>query len=394
MKWPFRQFHLFSILDAYNASSLPLDLLICKHFRKHRALGSKDRKFIAENAYGMIRWLGLLDYFCTSSTTWEKRYEIYKELSPLEYIDKRDIPLHIRLSFPEILFNLIRDAYGEEDAKKLCLASNTAAPTTVRVNTLKSSRSRLLNSWKNKYDVSACKHSETGITFHKKINLFSLPEFKKGFFEVQDEGSQLVAYSIKAKPGDQIMDYCSGSGGKSLAFAPLMEKSGQIYLHDIRPHILLECRKRLRRAGIENGQIIAPNSSRLKRFKKSMNWVLVDAPCSGSGTMRRNPDMKWKFSLNSLKQLIGEQRSIFEKALSYVRPGGKIVYATCSLLKEENENQVEHFLKTYDIELDEKPFKTLLKKNSMDGFFAASFTKKTDRKSNNDIFRLKDRMSI
>jgi 16S rRNA C967 or C1407 C5-methylase (RsmB/RsmF family) len=217
--------------------------------------------------------------------------------------------------------------------------------------------------------------SPLGITFQKKINFFELPEFKEGLFEVQDEGSQLLAFLVKAKPGQQVLDYCAGSGGKTLAFAPSMQNKGQIFLHDVRPKALLECRKRLRRAGIQNAQTVAHDSPKLSKLKKKMDWVLVDAPCTGTGTLRRNPDMKWKFSQEILSRLIGQQRMIFEKALSYMRPEGRIVYATCSILQEENQEQIEHFLKTYSLELEGETFQTFPALGGMDGFFGAILKK-------------------
>ena len=185
-----------------------------------------------------------------------------------------------------------------------------------------------------------CKFSPCGIEFHKRINFFELEEFKAGFFEVQDEGSQLMADLVDAAPGQSVLDYCAGSGGKTLAFAPKMQEKGQIFLHDIRPFALQEARKRLRRAVIQNAQIVLPDHQNLKRLKKKMHWVLVDVPCTGTGTMRRNPDMKWNFTRETLERLMGQQRTIFEKALSFMRPDGRIVYATCSLLKESKSGSV------------------------------------------------------
>jgi 16S rRNA (cytosine967-C5)-methyltransferase len=366
---PFREYHLFALLKAYGEQTLPLDLFISHYFRANKALGSKDRGFISETAYAMIRWLTLLDYLSEKPLSWESRYQAYQKLNLKQVIGQEDIPLEIRVSFPSHLFNLIVASHGLEKARELCLISNTPAPTAIRVNTLKMTRDDLLQHWKGIYDVSPTLYSPDGIVFNKKMNFFTLPEFKAGLFEVQDEGSQLLAQLIQAKPGEQVLDYCAGSGGKTLAFAPRMQHKGQIYVHDIRPYALQEARKRLKRAGIQNGQILFPDSHHLSKLKKKMNWVLVDVPCTGTGTMRRNPDMKWKFTEETLPRLIGQQRTIFEKALSFMHPEGRIVYGTCSILKDENDSQLEHFLKTYHLIIEDKVFQSLPSLGGMDGFF-------------------------
>jgi 16S rRNA (cytosine967-C5)-methyltransferase len=368
----FRNFHLFNILDQAEEANLPLDRYLSDYFRNNTALGSKDRAYIAETIYGMVRWKALLDYLAPKPPSWENRLEIYSNIDPLKHLKNESIPLHIRCSFPEPLFNHFIASHGIEKAKELCLICNTPAPTTVRANTLKTTRDALFEIWSNgDYQVAPCKFSPEGITFLKKINLFGLPEFKQGFFEVQDEGSQLLAGLMEVKPGDLVMDYCSGSGGKTLAFAPKMKGSGQIYLHDIRPFALQEARNRLRRAGIQNAQTILSDSPNLKKIKKKMDWVLADVPCSGTGTLRRNPDMKWKFEEAVLERLIGQQRNIFEKALSYMKPDGRIVYGTCSILQQENQQQIDHFIKTYDLEIVGDVFQTLPSYGEMDGFFGA-----------------------
>ena len=372
----FRDHHLLNLIEGYENQPLPLDLFISHYFRSHKALGSKDRGSIAECIYGMIRWRGLLDYLC-KSLNWEERLKIYKEWNLEELTNGQDIPLHIRLSFPKNLFDQLVHSHGLEKACRLCRINNSPAPTTVRINPLKTTRQDMLNHWNKAYSVAPCLFSDHGITFHQKINFFALPEFKQGLFEIQDEGSQLLAHLVRAEPGQHILDYCAGSGGKTLAFAHKMEEKGQIYLHDIRPAILKECRKRLRRAGIQNAQIMLADDPKLKKLKKRMDWVLVDAPCTGTGTMRRNPDMKWKFSDELLQRLIGQQRTIFEKALSYLKPDGRIVYATCSILKRENQEQVAHFLSTYNLEIEGDIFESLPTDKGMDGFFGAVLKKRT-----------------
>jgi 16S rRNA (cytosine967-C5)-methyltransferase len=369
MELPFREHHLFQILHTYQPQ-MPMDLHISHYFKEHKALGSKDRGYLAETAYALLRWQGLLDFLCEGEPTWEKRFHLYRTKNLVEYQSNQEIPAHIRVSFPQVLYDLFVDSYGQAKAEELCLICNKQAPTTVRVNPLKTTREEMIKRWEAIYPVTPCRQSELGILFRQKLNFFILPEFKHGYFEVQDEGSQLLAALVKVEPGQQVLDYCAGSGGKTLAFAPAMQNKGQIFLHDIRPHALEESRKRLRRAGIQNAQSVAhDDETKLKKMKKKMHWVLVDAPCTGTGTLRRNPDMKWKFDADMLKRLVGQQRMIFERALSFMRPDGRIVYATCSLLKQENEEQLAHFQKTYGLKVEGEIFHSLPSDGGMDGFF-------------------------
>lgn len=374
-KLPFRDFHLLKLLDEYSSKSAPLDGAIYQYFRSHKALGSKDRYEISETAYALVRWQGLLDALNQGSEiSWKERLRIYQ--SNAWRNPPASLPPHIRVSFPQTLFEHLCGTFGEEEAVKLCLICNAPAPTCIRVNALKTSRDELLDRWKGVYDVSSALHSPWGIIFNKKIHFFSMPEFKEGLFEIQDEASQLIAGLVSAKPGDQVLDYCAGAGGKALAIAPLMQNKGQLYLHDIRGYALTEAKQRLRRAGIQNAQELLEGHHALSSLKKKMDWVLVDAPCTGTGTLRRNPDMKWKYSNDLLQRLLGQQRVIFEKALSFLKPDGRIVYATCSLLKEENEMQAKHFLTTYNLEPVGEYLRTTPQEGKMDGFFGVVFRRK------------------
>ena len=363
-KRTFREHHLLRLLQSYDG--LPIDVCINKYFRSHKALGSKDRALIADIAYAIVRWKDLLDYF-SSEKNWESRYRTYLN-TDLNNINS-SVPLHISCSCPLELFNLIKKSHGENSAREICITSNSAAPVTIRVNTIKTTRESLFEILSRRYKVSRCKYSKHGIVFHQKVHFKSMPEFKAGFFEVQDEGSQLIAQMVSAEPKQQIMDYCCGAGGKTLAFAPQMQGTGQIYLHDIRSNILLEAKKRLKRAKVQNFQILKLDNEQLIELKKKMDCVFVDVPCSGTGTMRRHPDMKWNFNLLSFKELLCIQRSIFENALSFMKPQGKIVYATCSILEEENQQQIDHFVSKYNLKIVSKPFQSIPTLNGMDGFF-------------------------
>ena len=364
----FRKHHLLKILEDSGKTPLPIDAFLRNYFREHKAVGSKDRSEICETLYGIIRWKGLLDAKCSKPITWESRLEAY--LNP-HHEAYKNYPPHIRVSFPKFFFNYLKTAYGEERAIELCLNSNKQAPITVRINSLKTNRESLLKKWKLYYAVSPCRYSKLGIVFDKRINFFALPEFKEGLFEIQDEGSQLVASHVKASPNDHILDFCAGSAGKALAFAPAMGNKGQIYLYDIRPHALMEAKKRLKRAGIQNAQTLDEKKLKKKSLLSRMDWILLDVPCSGSGTLRRNPDMKWKFKPETLNRLIEEQRKIFDKSLKFLSSNGKIVYATCSIFPEENERQIAYFIDKYHLKLAHKPFQSFPKDREMDGFYCA-----------------------
>ncbi len=375
MSSSFRNRHLTELFQAFEQQHFPLDVFLRLYFRKHKAIGSHDRKYISETVYGMIRWKGLLDFLCQKTPSWEERISLFERIVVENYLEDPSIPLYARLSFPENYFSYLKKELGEEKAKQFCLESNYPAPTTIRVNQLKISREELFNRLSTLFTCSYGKHSPYAIHFGNRANFFVIPEFLEGLFEVQDEASQLVALQVQARPGDHVLDYCSGAGGKSLAIAPFMQGKGQLYLHDIRSQALAEAQKRLKRAGIQNAQFIPYDHPQKKRFWGKMDWVLIDAPCSGSGTLRRNPDRKWLFQESDIEELQNKQRQIFEDAFAFVKPKGHIVYATCSVLPVENEQQIEFFLKHFPVKLAGTTFHTFPKKGEMDGFFAATLQK-------------------
>jgi 16S rRNA (cytosine967-C5)-methyltransferase len=381
MRKSFREHHLLQILNYFEEETLPLDVFLRNYFRAHTAVGSKDRKEVCETVYGIMRWLSLIDHLTEKngeSLNWETRLRTFLHMSPQKLQTQETIPVHIRASFPKAFYQLLASSLGEKEALHFCLSSNTPAPTTVRTNLLKTTRDALLERWQGRYRVSPCTHSSTGIRFEEKINFFGTEEFKAGFFEVQDEASQLIAELIAIQPGERCLDYCAGSGGKSLAIAPKLQGRGQLFLHDIRPHALQEAKKRLKRAGIQNAQLLPHDSPNKKNIKGKMDWVLVDAPCSGTGTLRRNPDRKWKFHELMLENLLAEQRQIFSEAITYLKPDGHIVYATCSILPQENEHQASYFLQRFSLEQIGQPFSTSPLEGGMDGFFGIVFKKRKD----------------
>ncbi len=371
----FQKNHLSKLLTESASLDCPLDAFLAHYFRSNKSIGSKDRRIISEIVYGIIRWQGLIDHFLKKPICWESRIDTFLSLQPEKFLHDESIPAHVRLSFPKSFYDLLVCSLGELQAKEFCFSSNFPAPTMLRVNVLKANRADLLQKWSDSYKAYPSKDSPHGIYFPKRHNFFTFEEFKQGFFEIQDEGSQLIADLVDAKPGSQILDYCSGSGGKTLAFAHKLEGKGQIYLHDVRVKALCEAKKRLARAGIQNVQLLQADDHRKKTLIEKMDCVLVDAPCSGTGTLRRNPDMKWKFQEQGLHRLIGLQRTIFEEALKFVKPNGTIVYATCSVLPQENDEQATHFINHFPLKIVQTPFRSSPTRGGMDGFFGVIFQK-------------------
>lgn len=303
--------------------------------------------------FGMARWKSLLDWLSP-----QDQVACYQNLCWERVLNDPTIPQAARLGLPEFLYERFQAHFGKEQTLELGKILNEPAPTVARANGLKITRDSLLARLKERFQVSPTQYSKNGIVFAKREPLLALPEFQEGLFELQDEGSQLVADLVEAKPGESVLDYCAGSGGKTLAIAPRMQGKGQIYLHDIRRGALLEAKKRLKRAGIQNGQM----------GRAMSDWVLVDAPCSGSGTLRRNPDQKWNITKEMVAALVETQKKIVQEAIHFVKPGGRLVYATCSLLPEEND------VTRFGLEV-EKEITLLPKSGGMDGFFAAVFKK-------------------
>ncbi len=378
MRLPFCDHHISAFLHSFEGSLKPLDQSLADYLRAHKSIGANDRRTIAETLFGMVRWKSLIDYFCTSSLPTD-RLAVFRRLSIEDCFDDPSIPVPVRYGVSPFLHSRLLKAFGEEKTRSLCRILNGNAPIAIRANLMKTTRDDLIQKLQisqDKFSLSPCAIAPAGIQFSKRAPLFSLPEFKEGLFEVQDEGSQLVAALVEAKSGEHVLDYCSGSGGKTLAFAPSMKGKGQIYLHDIRPWILLEARKRLKRAGIQNCKLLEPNNPQLASLKGKMDWVLADVPCSGTGSLRRNPDAKWKIDQPMMDRLIEEQRKIVAEAIEYLKPGGRLVYATCSILPEENQDQAALFLKEHPLILEKEPLTLFPIDGGMDGFFAAVFRKK------------------
>ena len=252
-----------------------------------------------------------------------------------------------RQSFQPWMVQELVARYGASEAERLCQCLNQQAPLTIRTNTLKTDRDRLralLHS--SGIESRPAPYSPLGLALVKRLNVFTLEEFRQGLFEVQDEGSQLVPLFMDPKPTMRVLDACAGSGGKALELSALMKNRGEIVATDISARRLEELRRRARRAGAHNIRVrdIDSTGTTLAQAKEVFDIVLLDAPCSGSGTLRRNPGLKWTVSEASVKELVEKQSSLLAATARLVKPGGVVWYTTCSLLRSENEGVVEQFL--------------------------------------------------
>ena len=354
---------------------IPADNLIDQYFRAHRQMGSKDRGFAAETVYGCLRRKGELEAlmaprlpsgldapdharwlvatYLLKYSGWSGRALTEAGFGDADALVARvrstkseDLPFSARINMPDWLADKLVAQYGEAEAIALSEALNRAAQVGIRVNTLRTDRDALMQRLAESGNpCEPMRYSPVGLQRDKRGPLFNTPEFQEGLFELQDEGSQLLSLMTEAKPKEKIMDFCAGAGGKTLGLAAMMQNTGVLYACDISASRLERLKPRLARAGAYNSQPFAIRDEQdpaLKRLAGQMDAVLVDAPCSGTGTLRRNPDIKWR-SID-LDLLTRTQASILAAASLLVKPGGRLIYATCSLLEEENGAITQAFL--------------------------------------------------
>lgn len=382
-RFKFQMKHVESILEEYYSKErpLPIDKFVGLYLHKHREINApRHRHFITNTVYGMIRWKLLIDYFYKKEShrgkdLWKEKIEIYLKLQDLPI---QNIPPSLQVSCPSFLYEILENDYGNEKATEICMISNQEAPIFGRVNTLKITRESLINKLKPKKINVTEGSTPNGLKFSQRYNFAAMEEYENGYFEVQDESSQISASLLNPKPRDLVMDYCCGSGGKSLAFGTQMNNKGQIYLVDIREETLKSAKKRFNRAGIQNINPLIIGHPHLEKLKEKMNWIFVDVPCSGTGTMRRNPDLKYRLDKERMKFYIDTQRSVFNDALNYLKPKGRIIYSTCSILKDENEKQIEYFKKKYKLKVEEIS-QSLPEEGGKDGYFAVILSKINDQ---------------
>ncbi len=338
-----------------------------RFFRTQPRLGPKERGTIAETVYGSLRHHRLL---CALAESPESRMVIAAWLAAFEGYTSRQLaslgiahpealvaavradgahyPLAVRVSLPDWLVMRLETLLPASEVRAAADALLEPAPLDVRANTLKTDRAQLQHAFAAAGHVlEPTPLSPWGLRRASRANLFRTDPFASGHFEVQDEGSQLIAPLLEPRRGERIVDYCAGAGGKTLHLSALLANTGTLYAFDTSQKRLDRLRERAARAGCDNIRIQTlgvGHDGRIKRLYGKIDRVLVDAPCSGTGTLRRSPDAKWRLAEERITTLAREAREILSQAARLVRPGGRLVYATCSLLKEENEDVITDFL--------------------------------------------------
>ena len=400
----------------------PADAVVSRYFREHRSLGPRERATLSDTVYATLRerlkfeWLarsgsgskwrrlavlgfpGDRDFLKSALTDVEKNW-----LDHCDAVTDADLMAPHRHNLPEWLATALREQVGAEfDA--LVASLNQPAPLDLRVNVLKKKRETVLAELRQAGLVcEPTPYSPMGIRLQGKPSLAKLPAFVQGDVEVQDEGSQLLALLLDAKRGEMVVDFCAGAGGKTLAIGAAMRNSGRLYAFDTSGHRLDALKPRLARSGLSNVHPVAiahERDDRIKRLAGKIDRVLVDAPCSGLGTLRRSPDLKWRQNPQTVAAQAELQQASLNSAARLLKPGGRLVYATCSLLPAENEAVVAAFGESHP-DFEPVPVAVLLEtiqvshaaslctgdegtmlrlwphRHATDGFFAAVWRKKT-----------------
>ena len=351
----------------------PADMVLSKFFKDHKKLGRQDRHEIAETVYAALRH-------------WQKLHMVFGAKAPARLLalgalvigrgvsiaSLSDIineaertalsglkaakseftgRLNTASELPQWLVERMQGQYSDEEVIAIGQSLSQAAPLDTRVNTIKGKREKVLAQLEaDGFKAAGTPFSPWGIRFQDKAAINKNALFLDGFLEVQDEGSQLLALLSGANRGEVVVDFCAGAGGKTLALAAMMNNTGRLYAMDVSEKRLANIKPRIARAGVGNitpQRLDHERDLRLKKLWNKADRVLVDAPCSGLGTLRRNPDLKYRQSNASIDELVALQTRILDSAAHLVKRGGYLVYATCSILAEENQKQVEHFLSSH-----------------------------------------------
>ena len=343
----------------------PADSIVSRFFRDNRGLGPRERATMAETVYTVLRKKLLFDHLAPSgSGPKERRLAILgfygpgdflrsalseQEINWLDQCEKvspHDLMERHRHNLPEWLVEPLKAQLGAE-FWPLVETLNLGAGLDLRVNTFKAKRADVQKEL-NKVGIKATTtpYSPWGLRIVGKPALNKNEAFVRGEFEVQDEGSQLLSMLLDAKRGEMVVDFCAGAGGKTLAIGAAMRSTGRLYAFDTSAHRLDAFKSRLKRSGLSNvhpAAIAHERDDRVKRLTGKLDRVLVDAPCTGMGTLRRNPDLKWRQNLQAVEEMAVKQTAILQSAARMLKPGGRLVYATCSVLPQENEAIAEAF---------------------------------------------------
>jgi 16S rRNA (cytosine967-C5)-methyltransferase len=337
----------------------PADAVVSRYFREHRSLGPRERATLAETTYTVLRRKLFFDHLAPSgSGPRERRMAILGFHGPRDFlksalseqekvwidqcdaIDPKDLLDRHRHNLPEWLVQPLKEQLGDQ-FWALAESLDHPAALDVRVNALTDKREDV----RHELDLAGIKSQPTpyspwGLRLQGKPAINKLDAFARGAIEVQDEGSQLLALLLDAKRGEMVVDFCAGAGGKTLALGAAMRNTGRLYAFDTSAHRLDALKPRLARSKLSNvypAAIANERDERIKRLAGKIDRVIVDAPCSGLGTLRRNPDLKWRQSLQAVKEMTLKQAAILNSAARLLKPGGRLVYATCSILRQENE---------------------------------------------------------
>ena len=408
--------HAEAVLGQLLRFDHPADAVVSRYFREHRQLGHADRAFVAETVFAVLRRGRSIEARCAGQLSDRRRLLAtlalvrgwsQRELAPVlkaseeewlaaaKAMPEADLAPAVRCDLPDWLYARLEQQFGADEVLALAKAMNQSAPLDLRVNTLKTDRETLLA--KLAADGIAAQPgtlSPLAVRLRDKPALAKHALFLEGAFEVQDEGSQLLGFLLDPKRGEMVVDFCAGAGGKTLLLGAQMRNTGRLYAFDVSDKRLANLKPRLARSGLSNvhpARIEHERDQKIKRLAGKADRVLVDAPCSGLGTLRRNPDLKWRQDEKSVAELTVKQASILEAAATLVRPGGRLVYATCSLLSAENDAIVNAFLEKHPdftllpagavlgkqgIVVEGDMLRLLPHKHNTDGFFAAALERK------------------
>ncbi len=363
------------LLDAAAAAlaevlefAYPADAVLSRFFREHSKLGQRDRGTVAETVYAVLRRRRLLEHLAGPASPRDTVLAAWAvllganlkelggltrktELDRLAEIKRRahePQPYEVECELPDWLIARLRGRYDETALLELAKGLQRPAPLDLRVNLARASREEVLARLAaDGIAAVATPYSPAGVRLAGKPAINRHPLFTAGLVEVQDEGSQLLCHLVAPRRGEMVVDFCAGAGGKTLALGVLMRSSGRLYAFDVSEKRLTRFKPRLARSGLSNvhpQRIEGERDPRVGRLAGKIDRVLVDAPCSGLGTLRRNPDLKWRQTPKDVEELARKQSAILGSAAKLVKTGGRLVYATCSILEDENESIVDAFL--------------------------------------------------